>query len=63
MTISQPYFVLEPKGNTLHAKASRIAMVCYAKTIMHENPQLFADLMSWAANENHEAEKRRRKDD
>ena len=61
--ITQPYFVLEPKGNTLHAKASRIAMVCYAKTIMMDNPQLFAELMAWAANENAEAKKRRRQDD
>ena len=46
-------FVLKPKGTDIYALASRVAMVCYAKTILEEDPELFKELMNWAAHEHH----------
>jgi hypothetical protein len=50
-------FVLQPKGTSVHALASRIALVCYAKTVLDYDPQLFMELMNWAADEHDKAKK------
>ena len=45
------YFVLKPKGDTVYAQASRMAMRAYAKHIRFDNPQLSSDLYNWTENE------------
>lgn len=57
MARPKKHFVLTPKGTHIHALASRIAMVCYAKVILDVDPQLFMDLMNWAAEEHDIARK------
>jgi hypothetical protein len=42
------YFVLKPRGTDRHAAASRAAMRRYAQIIRRDNPQLAAELKSWA---------------
>jgi hypothetical protein len=49
------YFVLKPAGDTPYEKASRVAMLKYAEWIIHENPELAAELREWVARENAEA--------
>jgi hypothetical protein len=45
------YFVLKPRGDNEHAKASRAAMRRYAKVIASSEPQLAKDLTEWADTE------------
>lgn len=45
------YFVLKPKGNTVHAMASREAMRAYAKCVQEENPFFAEELKTWAMEE------------
>ena len=45
------YFVLKPKGKTLHARASRRAIRQYAKLIAQENEAFARELTEWADNE------------
>ena len=49
--LKRKYFVLEPKGDDLHAIASRDAMRAYANAIKIENPLLAEELMTWATDE------------
>jgi hypothetical protein len=42
------YFVLKPKGTSLHARASRRAMRSYAALIEQENQQFADELRAWA---------------
>jgi len=49
------YFVLKPKGDSIHAKASRVAMHAYARTIKDTHPELSKQLVDWAAAEGAEA--------
>ncbi len=41
------YFVLKPKGNDIHAQASRMAMKRYAYYIQNDNPKFAAELIEW----------------
>jgi hypothetical protein len=41
------YFVLKPKGEDIYAKASRAAMLEYARVINRDNPELAEDLEDW----------------
>jgi len=45
------YFVVKPKGDNPYAKASRVAIKAYAKSIEDENPQLCHDLCMWEIEE------------
>ena len=45
------YFVLKPKGDDVHAIASRNAMRAYANYIHFSNPKLASDLEAWADRE------------
>ena len=49
--LKMKYFVLKPAGNDIYAKASRDAMIAYAKTIKEENPKLSGELMVWVSEE------------
>jgi hypothetical protein len=40
-------FLVEPVGNTPHAKASRRAIVAYASAIYDECPELADELWQW----------------
>lgn len=48
------YFVLRPKGNDIHATASRAAMRTYADRIQSENPKLAQEIHDWVSKEQHE---------
>ena len=41
------YFVLSPLKNDAYGRASRLAMITYAKEIEKENPELAEDLRKW----------------
>jgi len=41
-------FVLKPKGSNAYARASRAAMLTYAKEIRRENPELAEELLAWS---------------
>lgn len=45
------YFVLKPRGNSIHATASRCAMRAYARFIEAEDPDLAKALNAWVTNE------------
>ncbi len=45
------YFVLKPKGSDIYAKASRNAMLDYARTIEVANPNFAEEIRSWAYDE------------
>jgi len=45
------YFVLKPRGGTVHAIASRTAMHAYAKVIKAANPEFAKELIEWASQE------------
>jgi hypothetical protein len=45
------YFVLEPKGNTPWANASRSAMRVFASEISESDPKLSNNLKQWAYEE------------
>lgn len=49
------YFILKPKGNKEHNRASRIAIRHYAKHIRNENPEFAHQLHKWADEEGIEA--------
>ena len=51
MGLQMKYFVLKPSGDSPYAIASRDAMIAYADSIEHENPQLAADLNNWVMEE------------
>ena len=53
--LTNKYFVLKPEGEDVYAKASRTAMLTYAKVIYDENPQLAQDLVAWSSAEELEA--------
>jgi len=42
------YFVLKPKGRSVYAAASRVAMLAYADEIEKLNPKLAGQLRDWA---------------
>lgn len=45
------YFVLKPQGSSTHARASRKALLAYAKVIEQENATLAKDLYAWERRE------------
>ena len=45
------YFVLKPKGNSLHSRASRAAMRAFAAEVAADQPQMAHDLRDWAHRE------------
>ena len=47
MALLTKYFVLKPKGDNLHAVASRKAMISYANTIEPEDSELATQLRQW----------------
>lgn len=49
--LEMKYFVLKPKGNDAHAKASRAAMNRYAKSIEEVDPDLADDIREWIERE------------
>lgn len=49
--LQMKYFVLKPNGNDRYARASRVAMRAYARSIDRENPELALQLEEWAARE------------
>ena len=51
MALEMKYFVLKPAGDGPYAIASRDAMVAYADSIEHEDPDLAAALNSWVLEE------------
>jgi len=53
--LTNKYYVLKPEGEDVYAKASRTAMLTYAKVVYDENPQLAQDLVAWVSTEELEA--------
>jgi len=49
------YFVLTPCKTNNYGKASRKALLVYAKAIKKENPLLSTQLITWVANIKEEA--------
>lgn len=49
------YFVLKPRGEDVFAKASRVAMRAYAKTIANDSPKFAAEVREWADREGADA--------
>ena len=52
--LEMKYFVLKPRSKTIndvYAEASRVAMKAYADSIYEHNPELGAELESWANQE------------
>jgi hypothetical protein len=45
------YFILKPRGNSLHAIASRAAMRAYAECIVAVNPKFAREVEAWASKE------------
>jgi hypothetical protein len=45
------YFVLKPRGNDAHAKASRAAMRTYANHMLAENRTFALELRAWVDRE------------
>ena len=45
------YFVLKPRGDDIYARASRAAMMHYARLIQSDNPVFAAELREWADSE------------
>lgn len=41
------YFVLNPNKKDEYGKASRFAIIIYARSIQYENPELANDLEKW----------------
>lgn len=56
------YFVLKPKGNNIHAYASRAAMKIYASIVESENPEFAQDLFNWVNSEEAKAGLERKSD-
>jgi hypothetical protein len=52
----EKYFVLEPKGNSQYAKASREALISYANSIEEFDSSLSDSLKSWVDNEEHQSQ-------
>ena len=46
------YFVLKPRGESLHAAASRAAMLTFAAFVAEEQPHMAADIRQWVHEEN-----------
>ncbi len=44
-------WILNPRGNSPQAEASRMALLCYASEIQDTKPELAADLRAWVADE------------
>ena len=55
MSLEMKYFVLKPRGKTIHAEASRLAMKAYAMVIQDIDPQFALDLRAWAQKEQEDA--------
>jgi hypothetical protein len=51
--LEMKYFVLKPKGTSVHAEASREAMFTYAEVLRHykEDIELARELETWASRE------------
>ena len=49
--LQMKYFVLKPNGSDRYARASRVAMRAYARSIDRENPELALQLEEWAGRE------------
>jgi len=45
--LKMKYFVLNPFKNNAYGRASRIALIVYAKSIRQENKELAKDLTKW----------------
>lgn len=45
------YFVLKPRGDDMHAEASRAAMLTYASMIAETNPVLSSEMSFWVNRE------------
>ncbi len=56
--LKMKYFVLKPAGDTPYAKASRVALKAYAKSIEGENLELSHDLKMWSIDEQGESNRR-----
>tara|TARA_R100001086_G_scaffold225895_2_gene144355 strand:- start:583 stop:774 length:192 start_codon:yes stop_codon:yes gene_type:complete len=57
--LQMKYFVLKPKGDDVFARASRIAMLQYAREIEMENATFAEDIRAWVKNEAMNAEAQR----
>ena len=55
MALEMKYFVLKPKGKTIHAQASRLALHAYAIIIQETDPELALALRTWAHKEQEDA--------
>lgn len=49
--LEMKYFVLKPSGSNRYARASRVAMRAYARSISTENSELAVSLEEWANRE------------
>ena len=49
--LKMKYFVLNPHGDSVYAKASRKAMLAYADCIKELNPTFADDLNEWVKKE------------
>lgn len=47
MPLEMKYFVLKPQGKNPYAKASREAMIIYARSIKNIDPELSQSLVKW----------------
>lgn len=54
--LQMKYFVLNPKGNSLHARACQAAMLEYAEVIYCRNSQLSLDIQDWIEKERENAD-------
>lgn len=48
--LQMKYFVLKPTGEDAYARASRMAMIAYARSIKEENKELYQELIDWVCN-------------
>ncbi len=51
MALEMKYFVLKPKGDSIHAQASRLAMLTYANVVRAHDPELAKELEKWVQRE------------
>jgi len=54
MPLEMKYFILKPKAKSrcdMHARASQLAMITYAKQIEDEDEKLAKSLIRWAKKE------------
>lgn len=51
MPLEMRYFILKPKGNSIHAVASRNAMLEYADAIFDTDKEMARELQEWVRKE------------